>query len=50
MKVCFFFAGVVYGFSTFYTAATVYLEAFRNVPEDLKNLVKYMTYCFYSSW
>ena len=24
--------------------------AFRNVPDDLKNLVRYMTYCFYSSW
>ena len=28
----------------------MYLEAFRNVPDDLKPLVKYMTYIFYSSW
>jgi len=50
VKVCFFFVALVYGFNTFYTAATVYLEAFRNVPEDLKNIVKYMTFCFYTSW
>lgn len=50
VKICFFFVGLIYGFNTFYTAATVYLEAFRNVPDDLKGLVKYMTYIFYSSW
>eukprot|EP00227_Mantoniella_beaufortii_P007488 CAMPEP_0197591930 /NCGR_PEP_ID=MMETSP1326-20131121/14094_1 /TAXON_ID=1155430 /ORGANISM="Genus nov. species nov., Strain RCC2288" /LENGTH=445 /DNA_ID=CAMNT_0043157513 /DNA_START=176 /DNA_END=1513 /DNA_ORIENTATION=- len=50
IKVCFFFVGLLYGFNTFYTAATVYLEAFRSVDDDLKGLVKYMTYCFYSSW
>lgn len=50
VKICFFFVGLIYGFNTFYTAATVYLEAFRNVTDDLKTLVKYMTYCFYSSW
>ena len=36
VKICFFFVGLIYGFNTFYTAATVYLEAFRNVPDDLK--------------
>ena len=50
VKICFFFVGLIYGFNTFYTAASVYLEAFRNVPDDLKQLVKYMTYIFYSSW
>mmetsp|Transcript_37645 Transcript_37645/g.93597 ORF Transcript_37645/g.93597 Transcript_37645/m.93597 type:complete len:437 (-) Transcript_37645:414-1724(-) len=50
VKVCFFFVGLMYGANTFYTAATVYLEAFRNIDDDLKPLVKYMTYCFYSSW
>jgi len=50
VKVIFFFVGLLYGFNTFYTAATVYLEAFKNVPDDCKTLVKYMAYCFYASW
>eukprot|EP00218_Dolichomastix_sp_CCMP3274_P013063 CAMPEP_0170143336 /NCGR_PEP_ID=MMETSP0033_2-20121228/10355_1 /TAXON_ID=195969 /ORGANISM="Dolichomastix tenuilepis, Strain CCMP3274" /LENGTH=436 /DNA_ID=CAMNT_0010379783 /DNA_START=126 /DNA_END=1436 /DNA_ORIENTATION=+ len=49
-KVIFFLVGLCYGFNTFYTAAAVYLEAWKNVPEECKNLVKVMAYCFYSSW
>jgi len=50
VKICFFFVGCIYGFNTFYTAATVYLEAFKNVPEDCQPTVKWMAICFYTSW
>jgi len=50
VKVIFFLCGLCYGFNTFYTAAAVYLEAWKSVPDDNKDLVKVMAYCFYSSW
>jgi len=46
----FFLLGCFYGFSTFYTAAGVYLEAYRNVPEDCRGIIKSMGYSFYSGW
>lgn len=49
-NLAFFGLGCAYGFSTFYTAASVYLEAYRNVPEDCRGLIKTMAYSFYSGW
>eukprot|EP00238_Polyblepharides_amylifera_P013781 CAMPEP_0196598938 /NCGR_PEP_ID=MMETSP1081-20130531/94591_1 /TAXON_ID=36882 /ORGANISM="Pyramimonas amylifera, Strain CCMP720" /LENGTH=423 /DNA_ID=CAMNT_0041924675 /DNA_START=692 /DNA_END=1963 /DNA_ORIENTATION=- len=49
-KICFFLVGCAYGFHTFYTATTVYMDSWRNVPDDCKNLVRYMAYAFYIGW
>jgi len=49
-NVGFYLVGLTYGFTTFYTAAGVYLEAYRNVPDDCRTLVKYMAYSFYGGW
>lgn len=49
-KIAFFLVGFVYGANTFYTAAGVYLEAWKNVPEQCKSTVKAMAYIFYVSW
>lgn len=49
-KLAFFIAGLAYGANTFYTAGLVYLEAWRNVPDDCKDIVKYMAICWFSSW
>eukprot|EP00238_Polyblepharides_amylifera_P002747 CAMPEP_0196579404 /NCGR_PEP_ID=MMETSP1081-20130531/21590_1 /TAXON_ID=36882 /ORGANISM="Pyramimonas amylifera, Strain CCMP720" /LENGTH=456 /DNA_ID=CAMNT_0041898981 /DNA_START=395 /DNA_END=1765 /DNA_ORIENTATION=- len=49
-KICFFLVGCAYGFNTFYTATTVYLDSWRNVPDDCKNMVRYMAYSFYIGW
>ncbi|KAK3280803.1 hypothetical protein CYMTET_11373 [Cymbomonas tetramitiformis] len=49
-KIGFFLVGFVYGANTFYTAAGVYLEAWKNVPEQCKSTIKAMAYIFYVSW
>mmetsp|Transcript_26896 Transcript_26896/g.58675 ORF Transcript_26896/g.58675 Transcript_26896/m.58675 type:complete len:515 (-) Transcript_26896:444-1988(-) len=49
-NVGFYLCGLTYGFTTFYTAAGVYLEAYRNVPDDCRDLIKYMAYSFYGGW
>jgi threonine/homoserine/homoserine lactone efflux protein len=36
----FYLAGCMYGFTTFYTAASVYVEAWKSVPEECKTLLK----------
>eukprot|EP00976_Prorocentrum_cordatum_P017208 346544-Prorocentrum_minimum.AAC.2 len=49
-NVGFYLIGMIYGFTTFYSAAGVYLEAYRNVPDDCRQLIKYMAYSFYGGW
>lgn len=49
-NVGFYLVGMIYGFTTFYSAAGVYLEAYRNVPDDCRQLIKYMAYSFYGGW
>lgn len=46
----FYLAGVAYGFCTFYTAATVYMEAWASVPDETRPLLKVMIYLFFSGW
>lgn len=50
IKAVFFCCGLCYGFNTFYTAAAVYYEAWKNVPVDLRYLVRAMAVMFYTSW
>jgi bacteriorhodopsin len=49
-QTCFYLCGVAYGFTTFYTAASVYVEAWKSVPDECKSLLKVMAYFFYSGW
>lgn len=49
-QTAFYLCGVAYGFTTFYTAASVYVEAWRSVPDECKSLLKVMAYFFYSGW
>lgn len=51
LKIILFMMGMLYGSSTFYTAATLYMEAYHMVPKgQCRALVKAMTYLFYGSW
>lgn len=51
LKIILFFVGLVYGGNTFFTAATLYVEAYHMVPKgQCRNLVKMMAYLFYASW
>nr|AHH02112.1 protein 113 [synthetic construct] len=46
----FYLCGVAYGFTTFYTAAVVYFEAWQAIPDECRAILKSMIYFFYSGW
>lgn len=51
MQIVFFLLGLCYGSSTFLTAASVYISAFREVPAgECKLLVKLCAWVFFGSW
>ncbi|CAG9467467.1 unnamed protein product [Pedinophyceae sp. YPF-701] len=50
-KIIFFLIGVVFGGTTFYTAAQIYIESYHVVPAGIcRQLVRYMTWAFFLSW
>ena len=51
LKIVLFMVGLLYGSTTFFTAATLYIEAYHMVPKGAcRTLVKAMCYLFYGSW
>nr|AHH02101.1 protein 114 [synthetic construct] len=50
VRLGFYLVGCAFGFNTYYTAAAVYLEAWRNVPDAEKDVVKWMATIYYFSW
>ena len=46
----FYLCGVCFGFSTYYTAAMVYIEAWQSVPDSCKGILKWMIYFYFVGW